>query len=240
MELKRLKAFFNLVEAINPEFKANKNFKSFRRIAKNTGGLRDAQVQQELLGIVNKSLNLDASEYERYLKKIEISYIERFHSFSQTKPIKKLKDSKKIVGRAIKTVSPLRSETRAQGRFYNLKNNLILLNREDELGEDILHKVRILAKETHYNLEIIQRCFNLYTDLKDFIKELKKVHQALGKWHDFDVGNEYLTDFLAGYDNGSSLETYMQLVNYYKNEREMLKKNFRTVFNRFTETAALI
>ena len=49
VDIKRMTACFNLVESISGNFNARKNFRNFRKIAKNTGGLRDSQVQQILL-----------------------------------------------------------------------------------------------------------------------------------------------------------------------------------------------
>ena len=237
--IKRLKAFFNLFEYINDEFIARKNFRNFRKIAKNTCGLRDSQVQLELLGKLNKKLNLNVIDFESYLKKIESENLESFRIFSKKEPIKKLDSSKKLFKKALKDISPVWAETKAHGRFYNLKNDLIILSSESDLKEEILHKVRIKSKETHYTLEIVQQCFHIFEDRTDFIKDIKKVHQVLGKWHDYDVSLVYLDNFLSGYGNNSSSETYDQLRKHITKQKVKLSNNFRTVLDEFGKTASI-
>ena len=237
--IKRLKAFFNLVENVNDEFIAKENFRNFRKIAKNTSGLRDSQVQLELLGKFNKKLNLNVSDFESYLKKMESENIESFRNFSnKKKPVKKLDSSKKLLKKALKNISPVWSETKAHGRFYNLKTDLIILSSESDLREEILHKVRIQSKEIHYTLEIVQKCFHIDENRTDFIRDIKKVHQILGKWHDYDVNLVYLDNFLSGYGNNSSAATYKQLRKHITKQKAKLSGNFRTVLDEFSKTAS--
>ncbi len=237
--LKRMRAFFNLVEAVNGEFKANKNFRNYKKISGNTGGLRDSQVQRKLLDDMNKILKLDVNGYENFLKKKEDESFERFLSFSQKEPLERLKGSKKIITKALKNITGVHSETKAQGRLYNLKNNLILISSESDLKEEQLHRIRILSKETHYTFEIIQQCFHIYVDRKDFIKEIKKVHQILGKWHDYDICLLYLNDFLQSCGINPSAEPYSQLARHLREEKKNLNKNFRFVFDEFNQMARL-
>ena len=169
---------------------------------------------------------------------METENLELFHKFSMKEPIKKLKDSSKLIKKAFKNCTPIWAETKAHGRFYNLKNDLIILSRGNNLVEEILHKVRIQSKETHYTLEIVQQCFHILEDRTDFISEIKKVHQVLGKWHDFDISLVYLNNFMIGYNNGFSKETYIQLEKHINKEKAKLSKNFRTVLDKFSKTAA--
>ena len=76
--IKRMKAFFNLVESISGDFNAGKKFRNFRKIAKNTGGLRDSQVQQILLKKMQSKLDLDINEYEIFLKKLRHVAVEKY------------------------------------------------------------------------------------------------------------------------------------------------------------------
>ncbi len=238
VDLKRLRAFFNLVESISGEFNSRKNFRDFRKIAKNTSVLRDSQVQQKNAEKMKNTLNLDITDYLTFLKKMEAEGIETFLNFAKTNPVKKLKKSKKIINEALKAITTVCAVTKVQGRIYNLRNELILLSSENDLKEEILHKVRIRSKETHYTFDIIQQCFHLFEDHDDFKKEIKKVHQILGKWHDYDVSVIYLNNFLQGYSNNSSSETYTQLKKYIQKEKETLRKNCRTALNEFGEKAA--
>ena len=240
VDIKRMKAFFNLVESISGDFNARKNFKNFRKIAKNTGGLRDTQVQQILLKKIQGTLNLEIYEYEIFLKNEEIENLESFRNFSEQEIIKKLDEEKKIFSRTLKNISRIHGETKAQGRFYNLRNDLVLLSSESDLRDEILHKVRILSKETHYTLEIVQQCFHLFDDGNKFIKGIKKVHQALGKWHDFDVSLIYMGNFLNNYSVDASAKIHNQLKQHILEEKGKLNRNFRAVFDEFKQIAVLL
>lgn len=239
VDLKRMKAFFHLVEAINRNFKAKNNFAAFRKIAKSTGGLRDTQVQMKLVKKITTSLGLDISAYISCLKKTEADYYESFRVFSKTNPIVKLKESRKKISQSLKAMSPVRAETKARGRFFNLRNNLILLNSENDMKEDIMHEVRILSKETHFTIEIIHRCFHIWKDRKVFIKEIVKAHKLLGDWHDLDVGIMKLKDFTAHMDENISTEPFNLLANHMCEEKEKMSTQFRKSFDEFAQAALL-
>ena len=236
--LKNLNSLFNLVEALNLDFNAKKKFKAFRRIAKNTACIRDMQVQQKLLRKIIKSLSLDVTDYEQFLKSREAEGVKRFKKFLENNPMRCLDGYAKVIKKELKHITPVSAETKALGRFYNLRVNLIMLNSGTSLKEEILHKVRILSKEAHYTLEIIQQCFFLFGDRKDFIGEIKKVHQFLGSWHDYDVALVYLDEFVSGYPEAASSGSYRQLAQHMKSEKDALRTNFSTVFNEFTRIAA--
>ena len=68
--------------------------------------------------------------------------------------------------------------------------------------------------------------------------QIGKESQVLGKWHDFDISLVYLNDFLTCNSNGFSKETYTQLEKYINKEKTKLSKNFRTVLDKFSKTAA--
>ena len=239
VDLKRMKAFFNLVESINRDFKAKKNFAAFKKIAKSICGLRDAQVQMKLVKRIMKTFDLDVGAYISYLKKTEADNYKSFRVFSKTDPIGKLKENRKIILQSLKVMSPVRAETKARGRFINLRNNLILLNSERDLREDMLHKVRILSKETHFTIEIIHRCFHIWKDRNIFISEIEKVHKLLGDWHDLDVGIKNLNDFTAHMDENISVEPYNLLASHMSEEKEKMITQFRKSFDEFTQTALL-
>lgn len=240
VELKRMKAFFNLMEYITGDFDARKKFREYKVIARNTCNLRDSQVQQQVLKKVNIILNLDLKEYEHYLRRKEEENLEIFRKYSAENPIEKLKDRKNNINKALKIISPVSAETKAQGRFYNLRNNLVMLGRDGGLKEDMLHKVRILSKEIHYTFEIIQQCLHIYEDRKDFTVEIKKVHQLLGDWHDYVVGLIYLNEFIRDFRQDTSIESnVIPVIKHIREEKRKLLRKFRTVMRGFDELAKL-
>jgi CHAD domain-containing protein len=112
VELKRLKAFFNLIEFLNSQFFAKKRFRNFRAIAKNIGALRDTQVQAELAEEIKKTFEPDISEYLEYLKNKEKESVEAFKVFIQNDPLKKLKGTKKIISSILRGISQEQATTK--------------------------------------------------------------------------------------------------------------------------------
>ena len=133
----------------------------------------------------------------------------------------------------------MRTETRVQGRFYNLRNNLVFLHSEDELKDEILHEVRKLSKETHYALEIIQACFRIFRDSKGFLKKLIKVHKLLGAWHDYDVSLMYLNNFQKECTVDFTKAPYPVLVKHIHDQKTAFRKNILSAFDDFSQTAAV-
>ncbi|MFC1508720.1 CHAD domain-containing protein [Candidatus Omnitrophota bacterium] len=239
VDLKRMKAFFALVESINHGFKAKKEFRNFKKIARNTGRLRDVQVQTELIENINESLDLDCEDYRAYLMKKESDYSAAFQKYALKNPLQNLIKSEKIIKKALKEISPVRADARVQGRFYNLRNNLVFLHSENELKDDILHEVRKLSKETHYVLEIIQSCFRIFRDSKGFLKKLIKVHKLLGAWHDYDVSLRYLNNFQKDCKVDVTQAPYSVLVKHIHDQKTLYRKNILSAFEDFSETAAV-
>ncbi|MCE5249642.1 CHAD domain-containing protein [bacterium] len=237
VELKRMRAFFNLTESINPDFDARRNFKCFRRISKKTNMLRDTQVQQKLLEAIKTSVKTDAGEYEMFLKTREAENREIFRTLSENNPLIKLQKKKKVINAALKVISPVWAETKVQGRFYNLRNDIILLVNSISSRNIKLHKVRVLAKEMHYCFEIIQQCFFLFPAASDFIENIAKMHKILGKWHDYEVGGAFLKEFLETGGKNIPHEPYKQLNDYMSHEKGELRKAFRPAFDIFKQTA---
>ena len=237
--LKRLKAFFRLIETINCDFDAAGNFKNFKKIAKNTSSLRDSQVQQIVLNETKEALGIDVNEFELFLRKIETESVEKFQTFSKKAPVKKLKASKKNINNALKNISPVLAETKVHGRFYNQRNNLIIMSRKKYLKEELLHTLRFLSKETHYTFEIAQQCFKMFEDNEDFVRAIKKVHQTLGNWHDYYVSLEYLNNFMSVRNRNLSSEPYMLLKKHLIDVKNNYKSDFRSVFNEFAKNTVL-
>jgi len=237
--LKRMKAFFNLLGAISDDFDAKKRFRHFKKLARNSGAIRDAQVQIELLADINKPLGLDVTSYRDFLLSHEEKGFKELLVFAESDPIGKLKGVKKTISRALDDSTSVRVETMAQGRFYNLRNNLVLAGRE-QLEETVLHTIRILSKEIHYTFEILYQCLHLFEGRDDFVPEIKKVHQVLGKWHDYDVSLEYLDAFFTGNGVSPTDEPYSLLVKSVRKEKQRLHKKFSSVVKRFNDVAVTL
>ena len=81
VEIKQLRAFFRLIEALNPEFPAKKRLKRFRQLFKAAEQLRDAHVQQELTRQWAEEMGIFFNEYDNALKEKELEGRQIFADF---------------------------------------------------------------------------------------------------------------------------------------------------------------
>lgn len=239
--LKRMRALFDLVEALDHGFHAKQHFKPFRRIARNTGLLRDAQVQQEMLAPLAASLERDFGEYAPYLRDREEEGWRMFHRFAGAgHPLKKLKKARAAIDSTVGSLGNTTAVTRAQGRFYNLKNELIILTRSGALVDSSLHDVRKLAKTVHYTLEIVGPAFPGFSGAKTFTGAIKTLHHELGKWHDYTVSLEYLRNFLSACGIDAGAEPYAALAGELRRAGDTSRDTLPAAFAAFNEVAEKI
>jgi CHAD domain-containing protein len=198
--IKRLRAYFNLIEWINPVFQAKQNLKPIRRLFKAAGKIRDIHVQQELMMRWATELNLEMSEYYNFLKQKETEERKRFADFARKKfDLKVFQSNWTLIQNVLSFISTEYIQYKSEERFNAQIEKLIKFKEKENFVEDDYHAIRILSKETRYTLEVLQVCFppkNIWTQLNE---TLRKVHQALGRWHDDDVSLLVLDGFLLSY-----------------------------------------
>ena len=198
--IKRLRAYFNLIEWINPVFQAKQNLKPIRRLFKAAGKIRDIHVQQELMMRWATELNLEMSEYYNFLKQKETEERKRFADFARKKfDLKVFQSNWTLIQNVLSFISTEYIQYKSEERFNAQIEELIKFKEKENFVEDDYHAIRILSKETRYTLEVLQACFppkNIWTQLNE---TLRKVHQALGRWHDDDVSLLVLDGFLLSY-----------------------------------------
>ncbi len=198
--IKRLRAYFNLIEWINPVFQAKQNLKPIRRLFKASGKVRDIHVQQELIRRWVTELDLEMSEYYNFLKQKETEERKRFADFAKKKfDLKVFQSNWTLIQNVLSFISTEYIQFKSEERFNAQIEELIKFKEKENFVEDDYHAIRILSKETRYTLEVLQTCFppkNIWTQLNE---TLRKVHQALGRWHDDDVSFLFLDGFLLSY-----------------------------------------
>ncbi len=218
--IKRLRAYFNLIEWINPVFQAKQNMKPVRRLFKAAGRLRDIHVQQELVRRWASELDLEMSEYCNFLKQKEMEERKRFADFAKKKFDRKtFQSNRTLIQNVLSFISTEYIQYKSEERFNAQIEEMIAFKEKESFVEDDYHAIRILSKEARYTLEVLQTCFppkDIWTQLNE---TLKKVHQALGRWHDDDVSLLFLDGFLTSYaegpffDRNSYIEYKKRLVN---------------------------
>jgi CHAD domain-containing protein len=198
--IKRLRAYFNLIEWINPVFQAKQNLKPIRRLFKASGKVRDIHVQQELVRRWASELDLEMSEYYNFLKQKETEERKRFADFAKKKfDLKVFQLNWTLIQNVLSFISTEYIQFKSEERFNAQIEELVEFKEKENFIEDDYHAIRILSKEMRYTLEVLQTCFppkNIWTQLNE---TLRKVHQALGRWHDDDVSLLFLDGFLLSY-----------------------------------------
>lgn len=215
--IKRLRAYFNLIEWINPVFQAKQNLKPIRRLFKASGKVRDIHVQQELVRRWASELDLEMSEYYNFLKQKETEERKRFADFAKKKfDLKVFQSNWTLIQNVLSFISTEYIQFKSEERFNAQIEELVKFKEKENFIEDDYHAIRILSKEMRYTLEVLQTCFppkNIWTQLNE---TLRKVHQALGRWHDDDVSLLFLDGFLLRYA-GKSFFDRNSYVKYKKN-----------------------
>jgi CHAD domain-containing protein len=198
--IKRLRAYFNLIEWINPVFQAKQNLKPIRRLFKASGKVRDIHVQQELVRRWASELDLEMSEYYNFLKQKETEERKRFADFAKKKfDLKVFQSNWTLIQNVLSFISTEYIQFKSEERFNAQIKELVKFKEKENFIEDDYHAIRILSKEMRYTVEVLQTCFppkNIWTQLNE---TLRKVHQALGRWHDDDVSLLFLDGFLLSY-----------------------------------------
>ncbi|HUU52291.1 MAG TPA: CHAD domain-containing protein [Candidatus Heimdallarchaeota archaeon] len=202
--IKRLRAYFNLIEWINPVFQAKQNLKPIRRLFKAAGKVRDIHVHQELLRRWATELDLEMSEYYNFLKQKETEERKRFADFAKKKiDLKVFQSNWILIQNVLAFISTEYIQYKSEERFKTQIEELIKFKEKENLGEEDYHSIRIHSKETRYTLEVLQTCFPPKSLWEKLNETLRKVHQALGRWHDNDVSLLFLDGFLLSYTDRS-------------------------------------
>ncbi|MFO7732679.1 MAG: CHAD domain-containing protein [Candidatus Aminicenantes bacterium] len=195
--LKRLRAFFNLLEAVNPFFRAERSFAPARRLFRAAGKLRNLQVLQARARQAAQDFGLELSEYYNWLKAGERQEKKSFcracgrfdEDFFAVSWVSISSAVEGLTENEIAEAASVRLEALLQG-----------LREEVSPGEDAqrLHFLRIRSKEARYALEILQEGRPPDEDRVALDRFLKRVHQSLGRWHDDEIELEFLRRFQEG------------------------------------------
>ncbi|MBK9333233.1 MAG: CHAD domain-containing protein [Ignavibacteria bacterium] len=176
VEIKKLNALIDLLNACSENFNRKKTFKPFKKIFRQAGVVRELQLEETLL----KKLNLISllSEYMISLRKHRLTEQRFFFSMIDLKLNDRLKNKYKEIEPLLSSVNKLNTEN-----YLNDKTNSIkkIINRSDLKAEQI-HELRKLLKPVNY----IRKC--LYADKLNYPgSHNNKLSGLLGKWHDLQV-----------------------------------------------------
>lgn len=240
VEIKRLRAFFNLIEWINPAFQAKQEMSEIRRLFRAAGVLRDNHVQQELVSQWITRRRYELSEYLNELKCAEKDSRPRFVKKGRKFDPGLLTEKWRHIRTALASLPPGHIREKAEGRLRFLTGSLIEFRNKSDFLEGDYHQIRILSKETRYTLEIIRKCFPQDQSRQDLDECIRKMHQALGKWHDDDVALASLDTFLLDYEGEALFRRgdYFKLIQGLEREKQKLLRDFEIAWQAFLKLAA--
>jgi CHAD domain-containing protein len=195
--VKRLNALFNLAASVNPEFPAKKRFRRFRKLFKSSAALRDVHIQIEIAKGLRSIEGFPHEEYASFLRAEERAAEEKFDRFSGTFEEEKLGRGRKSLAAALELIGDEDAGERALVYFRTLAAGLVSSVEDPQRKESDLHHIRMRMKETHYTCEIIRGLPQGFEGADTFIAGIKKVHQALGKWHDLELALASLERFAS-------------------------------------------
>ncbi|HEX9653781.1 MAG TPA: CHAD domain-containing protein [bacterium] len=236
VEIKRLRAFFDLIEFINPNFQARKGYKKIRILFRAAGPIRDVHVQQELVRACSKKLALDLSEYYNFLKQKEMALRPGFAASCRKFDFTIFETTADTIRVFMQYLPAEFAQLKTQNQLHNLLQKLSDLKNPPEGNQVDFHQVRICLKAARYTLEVLQMCFQ--KGALDLLNaKLREMHQALGKWHDEEVGLQSLEAFLQEHDNVEffSRDSYQFFAEELEEDKRGLLARFATKWNEFLD-----
>ena len=236
--IKRFKAIFSLVESINPEFRAKKRFRRFRKLFKSSAALRDIHIQMGIAGDLGKIPGFPSEEYAAFLRSEEHAAGERFDRFVKDLNVERLRKKRKVLEGALEDSDAAAAEERACSHFRALLVDLIARVENPQRGEKEMHGIRMLAKEVHYVSEMLGGRLSAPYGTDAFIGGIKQVHQALGKWHDYEVAGAFLERFAksSGVISDGKRDSVREWID---EEKRKLMEAFETAWRGFREMLRL-
>ncbi|MDQ3142717.1 MAG: CHAD domain-containing protein [Bacteroidota bacterium] len=175
VEIKKLNAFFSLLNFCATDFKRKKSFKPFKRLFRQAGKVREIHVEEDML---KKNFNNTVlNEYKSSLKELRLQEQEIFFSMVNKKYALKLK-------KAFNKLHPflMSADKKNVTNYMEKKRMQILKFFNNKLQPDQLHDLRIRLKEYYYNRESLDLSVTDETiQKKDILPDL------LGEWHDCHV-----------------------------------------------------
>ncbi|MFV8336179.1 CHAD domain-containing protein [Flavobacterium sp. RSP29] len=176
VDIKKINALFDLLNYCYKKFDHKKNYSSFKLIFKQTGRIRDLQIEQSLLAEQPNFHLLQA--YSDHLKKLETKELKRFFAISiKSFVVKFKKKHRKII--------PLLTKVgkKKVNRYMDKKRREIKkLMCTTKFKKTQIHTFRKRLKTYQYNEKIL-RCKSQNQSLggKNILSDL------LGEWHDYEV-----------------------------------------------------
>ncbi len=194
--LKRLRTFFNLIEAIDLHFRARKSFAPVRPLFRAAGRVRDLQVLEARVRQVSLADGLELSEFYNWLKQAERREGRRFRRACRRFDPRFFESSWTSMAAVLSGQPVPRVMVEAEARLADLLSDL---KKEAAPARSArLHLIRIRSNEARHTLETIRQDRSSDRRSASIDKLLREVHQALGRWHDDELALGSVRKFRKG------------------------------------------
>ncbi len=196
VEIKRLRAFLEAMEGINTNFSAGKTYRPLRDLFKKAGKIRDCHVLMEMVENAFGESRPVLIEYYGYLKDRELEARHKYLRFAAKFDLENLDVIWKSVNNHTRFLSLVYFDGRLNAMLKRDLNKLVAQKKYEPLKAEEYHLMRINIKAARYLVEIMQECHPTHPHLQELNEGLRICHQALGAWHDFEVGIGVLKNFI--------------------------------------------
>jgi CHAD domain-containing protein len=178
--IKKMKAFFHLINYLDDRFHFEKTFHDFKKIFHEAGKVRDLHVQSVFLDTIEKEINMPLIKQRNELIRKETGTFIAY---------RKRTESRQGFNHDIK-----RKVFRHSRKNFNLDRiKLYLIAQGEKINEQMnkpdhtylaLHKLRIHLKRYCYNLMLVNSCSLKNKSIEKHIRRLEHLQDQLGKLHD--------------------------------------------------------
>lgn len=211
VEIKRLKALFQLLEDLTATFAAKENLLPIRPLYKTAGKIRDLQVQaglaREWMAESGSQAGLNA--FCQHLASLERQSQASFKEECQNFDASALEAMEKSVAGSVSRLCADQARRRAESLLAGLQSQLLERGQASR-PEDNLHPLRILAKRTRHTAELLQMCLSSPEPASQTADAVRDIEQALGQWHDQEVALRFAGSFQEESGPSAACRDYME------------------------------
>lgn len=181
--VKRMRALFQLVAPIDPEFPARDYSRDLRTLFRPAGAVRDLQVQLETVAaLAEANPEVDVREYTAELLDREQAALVRFAMHAALFDRSHLDKFRRGVRRSLHAVDESVARIISEA---SLNRDLRAL--AGWAPDRDLHQLRIVAKRAHHSLYMMRQAFPTFAPSGVLLQRIDQLQKTLGTWHDVEV-----------------------------------------------------
>jgi len=237
--LKRLRAFFQLVNAIHSRSFKEEAFAPAQKLLRSAGRVRNIQLLEERVLRAAKESGLSLSEFYNDLKINEKRTGQKFRRAAVDFKKDFFESAWKKIEASFEALPPAAFRDAAWSRLAALVSEIRESKPRRSAG-DRLHLLRIKSKEARYELEVIRAGSRQGRNVSELNLLLRNIHQALGRWHDDEVVLETLRKFRRERQAGPyfSYKSYPEFATLLERSKKKNLEEFEASWVRFLKFMA--